>query len=443
MAAVLPTNGVIDMLSLRTLLAAAVIPAVLSLGACSEEEPPPPKKDGRSVSDAAVDSGTDAPLDAPPPDSPVQKDAMLLDEAPPGLEPAPQKDSKPATDRGTGLANDTCANPELLTWSGSKIVKQVDTTAAADDQQMASSCTGDETLGPDVFYKLTLPAGSYQVVLLSTTTDPALYVLSSCSPNACVAGSDEVGAGVQETVTLKPATTTTYIIGVDGYEASAAGVFTLEIRAGGSSDGGPPPDQGHAVDSKPQLDGLHPDSRRDASVRPDLSVLDGSAAAPKVVITEIMINPSKAADTSGEWFELYNAGGTAVNLKSWRIADAPGSSQEKHTVATDVLIQPGKYVVLGRSSTKSVNGGVTLDYAYGNVFNLANTADEILLYDDKGALVDKVEYGAGWTVPDGASISLKSISVDNNVAANWCTESSAWSGSAGDKGTPGAAKGCP
>jgi predicted amidohydrolase len=157
----------------------------------------------------------------------------------------------------------------------------------------------------------------------------------------------------------------------------------------------------------------------------------------KVVITEFMADPSAVTDANGEWVELYNADTATVDLSGWQIKDASSTT----TIGSSVTIAPGKYIVLGKNTTTSTNGGVTMAGALSN-WSLSNTSDSILLYDSANTLIDQVAYDSSWSIPSGASKSLKDVALDNNVAANWCTETTAWSGSAGDKGTPGAAAVC-
>jgi hypothetical protein len=171
----------------------------------------------------------------------------------------------------------------------------------------------------------------------------------------------------------------------------------------------------------------------------------GCTAAAQIVITEMMIDPFAVDDTKGEWFELYNAGESQVNLNGWRIED---QGSDSHTISDDVLIDPGQYIVLGRSSVtdsndENYNGGVNVAYTY-SAFPLANSEDEIILYDTFDNQIDSVTYDtqSGWTVVEGASISLGSVDVNNNDPANWCAETAIWSTSAGDYGTPGEAAGC-
>jgi hypothetical protein len=353
-------------------------------------------------------------LPAPTPDYGFLPDATPLDSGFPG------------GDLGPPPANDTCSAPTVLTWSGSKITVQVDTTAAADDLDLGqTSCTGDITAGNDVFFKIQLPAGSFDVMLKPPTgLDPALYLLSSCSASACVAGSDNIGSGADEVVTVNPSAATTYIIVVDAWDPIEAGAYILEIDVTGPTpDGGPSPDAPTPVDAGPPPD---------TGPIPDQATPTG-----QIVITEIMANPSAVGDSLGEWFEVHNPGATAVSMLNWTIKD---QGSDSHKITSNVTVPPGGYVVLGNNSNSATNGGVNVSYSYGTSWYIANTADEIELYDAQMNLVDLVVYTAAWSLPDGGSLSLKSPALDNNVAGNWCAETAPWAG--GDKGTPGAAAGC-
>jgi hypothetical protein len=166
-----------------------------------------------------------------------------------------------------------------------------------------------------------------------------------------------------------------------------------------------------------------------------------------IVITEMLLNPDSSSDLKGEWFEIFNSGTTAVDMTGWTLQDGSGSSLGVHYISATygtIVIQPGQYLVLGQIKDTTVNGGVTLDYVYGTGFFMANDEDEIILKDDKGEVVDAVGYNTsnGWSIPTGASLSLKDVALDNNDPKSWCVETGAWSGSAGDKGTPGQKASC-
>ncbi|MEZ5196045.1 MAG: lamin tail domain-containing protein [Bacteroidales bacterium] len=51
---------------------------------------------------------------------------------------------------------------------------------------------------------------------------------------------------------------------------------------------------------------------------------------PDIIITEVMQNPDSVGDTSGEWFEVYNNTGIAVDMTGWVMKDLGTNS---HTIA--------------------------------------------------------------------------------------------------------------
>jgi len=189
-----------------------------------------------------------------------------------------------------------------------------------------------------------------------------------------------------------------------------------------------------------------------ASVRPTIrhllpalmALLATFATAPafgQVVINEIMQNPAAVGDAAGEWFELYNAGGSPVDIDGWTIED---NDIDSHVIDNGgpLVIPAGGYLVLGNNADSGTNGGVTVDYTYGSNFFLANGADELVLLDGTLAEMDRVEYDGGPAFPDpnGASMALGDPALDNNVGANWCEASTPFG--AGDLGTPGGVNDC-
>jgi DNA/RNA endonuclease G (NUC1) len=185
------------------------------------------------------------------------------------------------------------------------------------------------------------------------------------------------------------------------------------------------------------------------------SAVPGDAAADvagttnAVVITEIMADPNKVLDTAGEWFEVYNAGSEAVNLKGWQITSGPTGS-EKHTIATDVVVASHAYAVLGNNTNSGTNGGLTEQYSYGTniLLNNSNT-DWLTLKTPTGTLVDSVSYAVrtngvvgSYTVTAGTSRAVVDVAVDNTIIsgnANWKLSTELFG--LGDKGTPGSGPG--
>ena len=138
------------------------------------------------------------------------------------------------------------------------------------------------------------------------------------------------------------------------------------------------------------------------------------------------------ADSAGEWVELHNPNSAPVNLLGWSLADADG---ERHTIAADLWLDAGAYLVLGRNGDRTMNGGAPVRYVYSGL-TLANSADELILLAPDGALVDELAWGAagGLTITPGASLERTTL----DSPATWTTATSPWPDSAGDFGSPGA-----
>jgi DNA/RNA endonuclease G (NUC1)/PKD repeat protein len=170
-----------------------------------------------------------------------------------------------------------------------------------------------------------------------------------------------------------------------------------------------------------------------------------------LVITEIMADPAKVADTAGEWFEVYNGGTASINLQGYRIVSANGlTNSESHTIASAVVVDPGDYVVFGNNANTATNGGVPVAYSYGTSITLNNgsstSANEWLaLRTPAGVTLDSVAYATRvppaapgpYTPPSGSSRALIDLSSDNTILSStaWATSTSTYG--LGDRGTPG------
>ena len=65
-----------------------------------------------------------------------------------------------------------------------------------------------------------------------------------------------------------------------------------------------------------------------ADARP-APIEDQPIAGAPVVINEIMFDPSAVYDSRGEWIELHNTTGAAVDLDGWTIGD---ETYDRHTI---------------------------------------------------------------------------------------------------------------
>jgi len=178
---------------------------------------------------------------------------------------------------------------------------------------------------------------------------------------------------------------------------------------------------------------------RTSSTTPTATITPGTANPGDVVVNEIMQNPRAVSDTAGEWFEIYNTTGHAIDLAGWTIKDA---GTDHHTIQNggSLWLPAGGYLVLGRNADPATNGGVQVAYRYTS-FSLGNADDEIILLDAAGMEIDRVAYDGGpaFPNPDGASMQLIRPDLDNGVGSNWRTSPDPWQPDGeGDRGSPGA-----
>lgn len=179
----------------------------------------------------------------------------------------------------------------------------------------------------------------------------------------------------------------------------------------------------------PSICGVPPDYKRPTYIK-------------DVTITEIMVNPTYASETTGEWVELYNRTDVAIDINGWTLTDASGTQTVTIGSGSAVLVPPRGYAVLCRESDTAQNGGVTCVWEYGTNFTLANSNnDEAVLKDKLGTTVVEVVIDANFpdTSIGGGSIALFNNDEDWGIGANWKLSTLAISATNTDKGTPGKA----
>lgn len=122
-----------------------------------------------------------------------------------------------------------------------------------------------------------------------------------------------------------------------------------------------------------------------------------------VIISELLPNPI-GPDAEGEFIELYNPNNHSINLKGWQMDDAEGGSRPY--VIKDLVIPAYGFAVLGRKLT-----GLALN----------NDHDSVRLFNDRGQLVDSVDYNGakeGLAYALGVDLSWQWTSQPTPGAAN-------------------------
>lgn len=130
----------------------------------------------------------------------------------------------------------------------------------------------------------------------------------------------------------------------------------------------------------------------------------GSWGAPTppadVVLNEFMANPV-GPEPAGEWIELYNKGGTGIDVNGWVLYDAINTHSLPITAAN----------VVGGSTVIGAGGFLVVNYQSPSTFSLNNSGSEtVRLFDAPiatGTLIDSYTYngtieGDTWArIPDG------------------------------------------
>jgi PKD repeat protein len=120
-----------------------------------------------------------------------------------------------------------------------------------------------------------------------------------------------------------------------------------------------------------------------------------------VVINEVMVNAAGACDGSctpntGEWIELYNNCPFDWNIECYILSDGDFSI----TMPAGTVVPGNGYLVVG-----STNSGIPVDVNIGTcgcttgpnsqVGILTNSAEQLILYDNLGTIIDGIVWGGG------------------------------------------------
>ena len=164
-----------------------------------------------------------------------------------------------------------------------------------------------------------------------------------------------------------------------------------------------------------------------------ISILDDEL--PTIIITEIMQDPNAVFDEDGEYFEIYNAGSSSVDLNGWTLSDNDG---ESHNISSELIIASEGFLVLGRNADTATNGNVNVNYQYSSFF-LANGGDEIILSNDDGFEIDRVDYddGTNWPYTAGAAMIYQGSTSENNNEVSFWTEATTAENITPNLGSPG------
>lgn len=148
-----------------------------------------------------------------------------------------------------------------------------------------------------------------------------------------------------------------------------------------------------------------------------------------LVVTEIASDDDAA---NGQWLELFNASGAALDLEGLRLRfrTLDGASEERVIVRRSLPVGAGEYVVLGRFFDEGRPDHV--DYGFIADYNRAWLGAAAVQIEACTQEVDLAQYSA---LPETGTFSLGTMPPDyesNDLATSWCFDPT-------PTGTPGAA----
>jgi hypothetical protein len=137
-----------------------------------------------------------------------------------------------------------------------------------------------------------------------------------------------------------------------------------------------------------------------------------------IVINEIMYDPP-SEQTDGEFIELFNRGQTIVDVSGWRVTDAV-----EFVIPPGTRIAPGGFLVVAANAAHLRRVFPSIEVVGDWEGRLRNTGDLIRLLDQRGNLVDEVDYkpGGDWPVlakTGGSSMELLHPAMDNDRSSAW------------------------
>lgn len=163
------------------------------------------------------------------------------------------------------------------------------------------------------------------------------------------------------------------------------------------------------------------------------------ASQAQLVISEVYSAGSGNAAYEADWFEVYNSGGSAVDLMGWKVDDSSATFANAVSLRGIASIAPGQAVIFLEGNAAgdndatindafrtawfgtSVPSGLTLANYGGSAVGLGTGGDGVNVYDAGGTLMSSVSFGAattGFTFDNAAGLNNSAISQLSAVGVN-------------------------
>jgi hypothetical protein len=167
-------------------------------------------------------------------------------------------------------------------------------------------------------------------------------------------------------------------------------------------------------------------------------------ASGELIFSEVMNNPGGVSDNDGEWFEVYNTTGGAIDLNGYSFL----SGAQSFTVDVPLVIPAGGYVAFLRMGDPLLNGGIDagalgiLSYDYPDAWNMSNSGATLQILDPSDQLIGELIYDDAFDVSGEAKQLPPGLltQTDGETLTNWCIQTATYTdGTFIQTGTPGQA----
>jgi len=158
----------------------------------------------------------------------------------------------------------------------------------------------------------------------------------------------------------------------------------------------------------------------------------------QLVISEVMVDPTKVGDAAGEWFEIFNPHTVPIDLGGLVVESLTGTTVESFRIQGSQIVAPGDHFVLGRSASTTTNGGVPIDYAWGTAISFGNSNDLVRVERPDGIILVQASWS---TSTAGKSMELRTGTVPALGPSAFGVSTASYG--LGDFGTPGLANSAP
>ena len=145
-------------------------------------------------------------------------------------------------------------------------------------------------------------------------------------------------------------------------------------------------------------------------------IIESGYKAGDILISEIMYNPY---DGESEWIEIVSNSDKQINLRNWTVCDLENPTKGTIT-QNDIFLRPGEFAVL-TSDTSKYPFYPPDKFFHVKFGSLGNASDGFVIYDNRGLVIDSVEYNSKWGGEKGFSLERLSFSWESCDSTNWST----------------------